>query len=259
MGRLFALLLLLLPLSAHGEEPAHAEQVVGALSQNRVSITANFDGSEIFIFGAVKRSEPVPPDAPPLEVVISVEGPSRPVTVRRKERVLGIWVNTESAEIDRAPTYYAIATTGPLDEIMSETERLRYQIGMDKVVHTIGARSEVADPEKFTDAVVRLRERQGLYKEEDGIVDLREETLFSTSIALPANLVEGTYKTEMFLLRGRKVVHVEETAIEVRKEGLERLIYTTAHERPLLYGILSIIVALVFGYAASEAFRLLRR
>ena len=246
-------ILLLLPLSAL------AEEVVGGLSQNTVSITANFNGSEIFVFGAVKREEPVPEDRGPLEVVITIQGPDQRVTVRKKERTFGIWINRDAVEVDHAPSFYAIATTGPLNEVMSETERLRHRIGFDRAIRLVDAPDEVAEPRDFTRAIARIRQDNGLYKQQDGIVELREETLFSTSVRLPANLVEGNYRTRMFLLRDRRVVHVSETVILVRKEGLERLIYTTAHEQPLLYGILSLAVALFAGWAASEAFRLLRR
>ncbi|MSU92287.1 hypothetical protein GE300_22415 [Rhodobacteraceae bacterium 2CG4] len=244
---------------AQGGDTAPAEQAVGGLSQNRVSITAGFDGSEIFVFGAVRREAPVPQDAGPLDVVITVEGPTLPVTVRRKERVLGIWVNTDSVRIDEAPSFYAIASTGPLDQILSETARLRHRIGFDKAVRTVGARSQVEDPQSFLDAVVRIRLRNGLYNRQDDTVNLREETLFSTEVQLPANLVEGEYSARMYLVRDRQVQHLTQQVITVRKDGLERLIYTTAQERPLLYGLLSLAVALAAGWAASEVFRFLRR
>ncbi len=244
--------------AAAAAQPAPAERVVGALSQNRVAITANFDGSEIFVFGAVRREAP-PPDTGPLQVVVEVRGPSRPLTVRRKERVFGIWVNTDSVVIDEAPSFYAIATTGPLDQIMSATERLRHGVGLEQAIRTLGARAQVTDVEAFSEAVVRIRTRAGLYSTLIDTVDLREETLFSTHVTLPANLVEGNYAARMFLLRDGGVVHVAERTILVRKEGLERLIYTTAQERPLLYGVLSIAVALAAGWAASAAFQLLRR
>lgn len=248
-----ALLLTLLPALAL------AEVVVGGLSQNRISITANFDGSEIFVFGAVKREAPVPEDVGPLEVVITIKGPIQRLVVRRKERIFGIWANRDSIEVDEAPSFYAIATTGPLQEIISETERLRYRIGFDRSVRLVGAPGDVENPREFTRAVTRIRQANGLYTQRDGTVDLREETLFATSVALPANLVEGEYETRMFLVRDRNVVNVTETSIVVRKEGLERFIYTAAHERPLLYGLMSIAVALAAGWIASEAFRLLRR
>ncbi len=239
--------------------PALAEDVVGALSQNSVSITANFNGSEIWVFGAVKREEPAPQSAGPLHVIVTIRGPDERVTVRKKERTLGIWVNRDAVEVDVAPSFYAITTTAPLEEIISATERLRHRIGFDQAVRLVGAPVEVASPRDFTAAVTRIRQDNGLYVQKDGIVDLTQDTLFTTRVALPANLVEGSYRARMFLTRGRKVISVSEEAIEVRKEGLERLIYTTAHERPFLYGIISLAVALFAGWAASEAFRLLRR
>ncbi|MEM9268665.1 MAG: TIGR02186 family protein [Pseudomonadota bacterium] len=239
--------------------PVAAEEVVGALSQDRVSITANFDGSEISIYGAVKREAPIPQDAGPLQVLITIEGPSEPITVRRKEKRLGIWVNTDAVVVDRAPSFYAIATTAPLPQVMSETERLRHNIGFDKVVRLVGAPAEVANPESFPEAVVRIRRDNGLYAQLDNSIDLREETLFITSVALPANLVEGSYRARMFLTRDRDVVSMHETEILVAKAGMEKWIYDLAHKQPFVYGILSIAVALFAGWAASEAFRLLRR
>ena len=93
--------------------PARGEQVVAGMSQNRIAITANFDGSEILIFGAVKREEPIP-TLEPFGVIITVAGPSQPVTVRRKEKKLGIWVNTDYVDVDLAPSFYAVATSAPL-------------------------------------------------------------------------------------------------------------------------------------------------
>lgn len=240
--------------------PATAqESVIGKLSQNKVSITANFDGSEIFVFGAVKRVGPVPVGAAPLNVVITIQGPSEPALVRRKERTFGIWVNRSSMVVDEAPTFYTIATTGPLDEIMSTQARDEYNIGLDHVVRLSGPSEGIKNPANFTEALIRVNEASGLYTRSEGEIELEQETLFSTNIALPSNLTEGDYVTRMYLLRDREVVNVTETTIFVRKEGLERWIYRLAHDQPLIYGILSILVALFFGWAASEAFRVLLR
>lgn len=249
------LLLILLAVAA----PLRAEELIGALSQNTVSITATFSGSEIWVFGAVSRDAPVPEEAAPAHVVIAVSGPPQRLTVRRKDRTLGIWVNREAVEVDVAPSFYAIATTGPLTEIISATERLRHRIGYDQAVRIIGATADVEEPETFAEAVIRIREANGLYVQQDGAVQLDGQTLFSSRIQLPSNLVEGTYTARMFLTRDREVLSVTEAEIEVRKAGFERLIYTTAHERPMIYGILSIAVALLAGWLASEVFRLLRR
>ena len=252
MIRVLCLLLLAFPAAAQ-------ESVIGRLSQNQVSITANFDGSEIFVYGAVKRDAPTPVTAPPLHIAITVEGPSRPSTVRRKERIFGIWVNRSVMVVDEAPSFYTVATTAPLNEIMSTRAREEYGIGLDRVVRLSGPVPGIRNPTNFTDALIRINQRSELYTQLEGMVDLAEETLFSTRIALPSNLTEGDYLTRMYLLRGREVVNVSQTTIFVRKEGLERWIYTLAHEQPLIYGIASILMALVFGWGASEIFRVLLR
>lgn len=237
--------------------PAHGEEVVASLSQDTIAITASFDGSEIFVFGAVKRAAPLPPGAP-LDVVITLLGPSAPVTVRRKARVAGIWVNTQAVEVDLAPAFYAVATTGPFARVLSQTEDLRHAVSIPRAIRSVGAPSDVQDAQSFSEALIRLRAASGAYRLEEGDVRLDEQTLFSTRFELPANLVEGTYRARIFLTRDRAVVDLYETQIAVRKVGLERMIWVLAHERPLAYGVLSLLLAVTAGWAASAAFRYLR-
>lgn len=252
MKRLVTILALLLaPVSLLAEE----ETVIAGLSQNEVSITANFNGSEILIFGAVQRFTPLP-DTGPLEVIVTIEGPDRPLTVRRMDRRYGIWMNTEAVEIDAAPTFYAVATTNPFSDVISDTEDLRHRISIPRAIRAVDAGTE--HPEDFTEAVIRIRSSEDLYQLLEGAVDLRNETLFNTSFRLPANLTEGDYTARIFLTRGREVVADYRTDITVRKVGLERMIYTLAHERPLIYGLLSLAIAIAAGWLASAVFRYIR-
>jgi uncharacterized protein (TIGR02186 family) len=238
--------------------PAAAQEViVSGMSQNRVSITADFDGSEILIYGAVKRDTP-PPDGSPLEVIITVEGPATPVAVRRKDRVVGIWVNNASVHIDSAPSFYAVATTGPLNYILSDIDNLRYGITIERVIRAIGIADEAEKAGEFVLALLRVRTNEGRYRILEGKVELTEETLFRTDIVLPANLTEGEYKVRLFLLRDKRVIANQERVIGVRKEGLERFLFNMAMEQPLLYGLVSLVLAALAGWGASAAFRLLR-
>ncbi|WP_333816432.1 TIGR02186 family protein [Tabrizicola sp.] len=238
--------------------PAAAqEMIVAGMSQNRVSITADFDGSEILIYGAVKRDAP-PPGGGPLEVIITVEGPSTPVAVRRKDRVAGIWVNNASVNISSAPSFYAVATTGPLSHILSDIDNLRYGITIERVIRTVGIASEADRSGEFILALLRVRTNEGRYRILEGKVELTEDTLFRTDIELPSNLTEGEYKVRLFLLRNKHVVASQERVIGVRKEGLERFIYNLAMQQPLVYGLVSLVLAALAGWGASAAFRLIR-
>lgn len=235
--------------------PAMAEEVVAGLSQSRISISTNFDGSEILIFGAVKREDPIVQD-PPLQVLITVEGPSRPVNVRRKEKRFGIWVNTDSVEVDRAPTFYAVATSAPWAEVIKDTEDLRHKISTLRAIRSVGA--TISGSEDFTDALVRIRSNSELYQTNIGAITLTEQTLFNTSVRLPANLTEGQYKARFFLTRGGQVIDSHETFIAVQKVGLERFLYRLAYDQPILYGLMSLAIAIAAGWGASAAFRFLR-
>lgn len=237
--------------------PLRAEEVVAGLSQNRVAITANFDGSEIMVFGAVARDAPAPPG--PLDVIVTVEGPSAPVTVRRKARRFGIWVNTDAVEVDAAPAFYAIATTAPLRDILSETDNLRYRISIGQAVRAIGVAHQAPDSPAFSEALIRLRRAQGAYIVQDGGVTLERDTLIRADIQLPASLTEGTFRARIFLLRGGAVVSVEETAIEVQKAGIERFLHRLALDQPLIYGLLSLGMAILAGWLANAAFAWAKR
>lgn len=237
-------------------KPLAAEQIVLGLSQDEVAITATFNGSDILIFGAVKRDGPVVAGSP-LAVVITVSGPLAPVTVRHKERRYGIWINTAFVDVDAAPSFYAVATTGPLSEVLSETEDLRNSISIPRAIRSVGA--EVENSADYTQALIRIRAGEGLYQVLEGAVDLEQQTLFRTQVALPANLVEGDYATRIFLTRDGQVVDSFETEIAVQKVGIERWLYNLSHDWPLGYGLLSLAIAIVAGWSASAAFQALRR
>lgn len=247
---LVALLLLASPTLAQ-------EEVVLGLSQDRVAITADFDGDDILIFGAVKRETPIP-SGDPLEVIVTVSGPSHPVTVRRKEKKLGIWVNTDSVLVDSAPSFYAVATSAPFDTAITDTEDLRHRVSIERAIRSVGAAMHIREAQDFAEAVVRIREDAGLYSIRENTVAVDQQTLFRTSIEMPADLTEGDYSARIFLTRGGEVVADFETTIDVRKVGLERFLFNLSRQQPILYGLMSLAIAIAAGWGASAAFRILR-
>ena len=234
--------------------PAAAEEVVAGLSQSRISITTDFDGSEILIFGAVKRQDQIPNG--PLGVIVTIEGPSKPVAVRRKDKRYGIWINTDARQFAAAPSFYSVSTSGPWDEVIENTQDLRHGISIDRAIETEGdAQIGTLD---FTRALIRIREGKDLFQTNIGTVEVKEDTLFSTSVRLPANLTEGDYRARFFLTRGGQVVDTQESTIAVQKVGLERFLYRLAYDQPLIYGLMSLTIAIFAGWAASAVFRFIR-
>ena len=250
--RAFILALLMLVNTA----PVAAEEVVLGMSHDEVAITATFDGSEILVFGAIKRETKISPV--PLQVIVAVSGPSKPLLVRRKERKFGIWVNTDTVEVDSAPSFYAIATSAPWDQAVSDTEDLRHKISINRAIRSVGAPMHIENAQSFSDAVMRIRKKSGLYQLRENTVAVDQQTLFRTSIEMPANLTEGNYKTRIFLTRNGQVVSDFETDIDVRKVGLERFLFALSRENPLAYGLMSLAIAIFAGWSASAVFQFIR-
>lgn len=245
-------LLILLALAAG---PARAETVVLGLSHDEVAITATFDGSDVLIFGAIKRESPIP-GGPPLEVIITLSGPQEAVTVWQQQRRFGIWANGHSLGLHQAPSFYAVASSGPLDEVLLRREDLRYRISLPRALHYTGdgGPTHLA----FIEALLRIRAGEGLYQSLENQVVVDQQTLFRTRIALPSNLTEGDYAARIFLTRGGEIVDTFHTSIPVHKVGLERWLFTLAHERAWAYGLLSLAIAIAAGWLASALFRVLK-
>ena len=250
--RAFILTLLMLLNTA----PIAAEEVVLGMSHDEVAITATFDGSEILVFGAIKRESKISPV--PLQVIVAVSGPSEPLLVRRKERKFGIWVNTDTVEVDLAPSFYAVATSAPWDQVVTDTEDLQHKISINRAIRSVGAPMHIENAQSFSDAVMRIRKKSGLYQLRENTVAVDQQTLFRTSIEMPANLTEGNYKTRIFLTRNGQVLSHFETDIAVRKVGLERFLFTLSRENPLVYGLMSLAIAIFAGWSASAVFQFIR-
>lgn len=236
--------------------PVAAEEVVLGKSRDEVDITATFNGANILLFGAIKR-EVGPLIDGQLGVIVTVAGPDQPVTVRRKDKRMGIWVNNASVEIDIAPTFYAVATNAPLSEILDDSEDVNTRITINRAIRSVGPAE--GGSSAFIDSLIRIREASRLYQTLEGTVNLTQDTLFQTEITLPANLTEGNYKTEIYLTRDGKIVDLYSTTIPVQKVGLERWLYNLAHENALLYGLMSLAIAIAAGWGASAVFTLFRQ
>lgn len=234
------------------------ERLVSGLSQDQVAITATFTGSEILIYGAIRRDLPVPAAEPP-GIIVTVEGPSQAITVRRKNRVGPIWVNTQGVRIGAAPDFYVVASSAPLEAMLDPAEDVRHRISPPLAVRALSGGLDVEDTTPFTEALLRLRTDSGRYRVDEGAVRILEDTLFRADVQLPSNLVEGDYRARIFLVRDGRVIDSDTVPIRVEKVGIERWLYRLAIQQPFWYGLMSLTIAMAAGLVASAAFRALRR
>lgn len=236
------------------------ESVQADVSTRNVAVTSSFTGTEIVVFGAVDNSRQPGAESGYYDIVVVIEGTPSHVDVRRKSRVGGIWLNTRNASFDDVPSYYAIWSTRPLDEIASEATMIGYEIGFDHVRMTPAGGTEgtgsstqlpAADLGEFRNALVRLKQQSGLYVKDEFGVAFIGRSLFRANIALPANVTVGPFDTRVYLFRNEKLLSQYNVRLNLEREGIERHVHDFAFTWPLIYGIGTVLIAMSAGLAAA--------
>ncbi len=227
--------------------PAAAEDLVVDLSAPVVAITTGFTGADLLLFGVVAGSG---------DVIVVVRGPARDETVRRKKRIVGVWVNRDQIAFEQVPSFYVVASNRPLNDFITPELRLDNQIGVSSL--ELKPKDKSLDPievARFRDALVRGKQKLGLYGQRPGNVTFLGNRLFRTTINFPANVATGTYGIDVYLVRDNKIVSWKTTLMTVRKFGFEAGVFDFAHRHALAYGVLAILIAAMAGWLASAVFR----
>lgn len=247
MKRLF-LLLALVMLSAQ-RDPI----LVPEVSQHDVQVRQGFTGTELLLFGAIL--DPAGRRAgQDYDIVVVLKGPTMPVRVREKERVAGIWLNADSTAFRSAPSFFAVAASAPVREIVDERTAAIYEFGTEFIQLSPTGMIDVDEQRKFAAGLVDLRTRQGLFKEDMNGVQISEQVLYQARIALPSNVQTGTYTAETFAVARGRVIASAVAEVEVRKVGFERFIELFSQEQSLLYGLLAVVLSVGMGWMAGRLF-----
>ena len=227
--------------------PARSAGLVADLSSHLVAITSGFAGVDVLLFGALDE---------PGDLVVVVRGPERVQPVHRKSNVAGIWMNTARMVFESAPTFYFIASNRPLDEIASPAVLRANQFGVDYLELGLpAARAGGRAADQWRQALIRNKQRAGLYVREPAGVSVLGQRLFRTSVHLPSNVPPGLYRAETYVLQDGQVVAAQTTPLSISKLGLEADLFAFAHEQPAAYGTIAVLVALMAGWLAHLLFR----
>jgi uncharacterized protein (TIGR02186 family) len=238
--------------------PVSAERLVISLSNARVAVTSNFAGEDLVLFGAIEPDQGKTLMPSGYDLVVTVSGPPELTRTRRKQRVLGIWMNTDNREFVNVPSYLAILSNRPVSSIAPEQVLRRQQVGLAFTLLRQRIGPDIADTvpnDPFRMSFVRLKEQQHLYREAPEGVTFLTPTVFRASIPLPANAPNGIYAIDLKLFARGAVVARTASALEVIKTGFEQYVAETAQHEGLLYGLGTTAMALLIGWFASVVFR----
>lgn len=233
------------------------EPLATDLSEHEIAITADFNGMDLLLFGSTGNPGLTGADGekPDIDVIVVVHGPEVPMKIWRRERVAGIWINSKPVQFDNVPGYYAVASNRPLAEIASDNYLRSQNIGADNLVLISVEDVSVEEKAELRHAILGNRGEAGLFLLDEGAVTYPDGRLFRSVIHFPANVPEGDYRVIVRLFIDGTQIDQSYTIVNVGKRGLERQIYSWAHDYSLLYGIAAVLIAMFAGWLASVAFR----
>lgn len=226
--------------------PARSEALVADLTSHLIAISTGFTGASVVLFGATDG---------PGDVAVVVRGPDRDVTVRRKSRIAGIWVNTQQLTFSNVPSFYSVAANRPLDEIVAPATAAFYHLGTANIELTAAAPYPPEVVAEFRAALLRTQQYSRLFSNSLGKVNFIGDRLFRTTIEFPSNVPIGTYFVEVLLIRGKDVISGQTTPLVVSKVGIDADVFGFAGRQPGLYGAIAVATAIVAGWLANLSFR----
>lgn len=250
-ARLASLLLVLAgPILVAADKPV----LVPDISARQVQIRYSFTGAQLLLFGAVVYPGGRPPDRQ-VDIAVVLRGPVQPILVREKMKIAGIWMNADSNRFRSAPSYYAVASSRPISDLLDERTSAIYELGLNNLQLSPGGGALPEKEQRFEAGLLDLRKRQQLYSESPRGVEITGNVLYRAVITIPSQVPVGTYTAETFLIDRGKVIAAATRDIQIDKSGFERYVALAARRQRVLYGLTCVLLSLGLGYAAAAAFR----
>ncbi|RPF72809.1 hypothetical protein EG799_10415 [Aurantiacibacter spongiae] len=242
-----------MPAAAQQREPI----LVPDISEHTIVLRQGFTGSDVLLFGAILPPDGVRSDTE-YGVVIVLKGPTEPIRIREKQRLswLGIWVNADSTEYRSVPSFYAMASSRPVLDMVDERTAAIYELGLDYLQLSPTGQINPEEQARFSTGLVDLRRRQNLYTQDEHGVRLTEDVLYRARLFIPSNVIAGEYVAETFAIADGRVITSATSVIAVRKEGFELTVEEESRDNAFFYGLFAVGLSVFMGWGAGRLFSL---
>lgn len=242
--------------AAPEDQPPTREALNIGISSTEIAIVPDFAGTDVTVFGAIENVDPALLAKGGYDIVVALEGPRDRITMRRKERVAGIWINRHSVVFEAMPESYSMTSTRELPDIASELELVTHAVGLPRariVPSSFSGRAE--EVALYRDAFLKLKTESRLYQENPGGVQFVSSSVFAATIHIPADIPNGSHVIRAYLFKEGRFFDEKTLQMRVVKTGLEEAITAAAFDQPLLYGLFAVLLAVLTGWSASLMFR----
>jgi len=230
--------------------------LVPEVSQHEIRVRQGFTGTELLLYGAIldpqgRRA------SDPYDIVVVLKGPTEPILVREKDKKLGIWVNAHSTAFRSAPSFFSVVSSRPVAEIVDDRTAAIYELGLGFLQLSPTGAIDPVEQSRFTQGLVDLRQREGLYREDGDGVTVSSGVLYQARIPVPSNVITGRYTAETFAITDGRVIASAIAEVQVEKQGFEKFVADQADQSSFLYGLFAVVLSLFMGWLAGRVFTLI--
>ncbi len=228
-------------------------EIVTVTTKGEVDIGLMYSGDFIHFVGGVPN--------PSADVIVKLTSTENvPLSVNRKGRVALVWMNVKQFTVTGLPLLYKIHSTKPIDQILSKELAAELGIGYDVLkdqmkLELVRGEPEEDDRDTVFEGVLKLKQEANLYNIDEQRIEITGGKLFKHYFRFPSAATEGAYKAESYVFMQGKLIGKGVDEIRIQKTGIEAAFTHMAFHRPVLYGIMAVLVALCMGLLVGFIFK----
>lgn len=218
------------------------------LDKSAIEITTFYNGTKVLATGTVPAGS---------EAVVRVSGKAEELHLKKKGKVGGLlWMNTGDLTIENAPKIYLLYSSATGQDALADP---KLGIGLESLRDRIRILPENEDKEFFFNEFLKMKKHDAVYAEFPATVTYSEQAdgarQFQASLQIPPRMSEDDYTIEVLAVREGNLIGQARSDLKVKMVGFPEQLSRLAFQRSLLYGVLSVLIAVAAGFFMGTLFR----
>ncbi len=216
----------------------------------KIPVTIGYHGTKVKVEGEGLTTS---------DVVVQISSTLGSEHLKYKGKAAGLfWMKLGNIIFEDVPKVYLIYSTKDVEKFLTKEECKRFSIGYEALEKKAKIKTNMKDfvRDKWMVEFFKFMEEENLYDEEVGRIHIdKTNHTYSVEIDWPFQAPPGQYNVEVFAVADGKVVDHASAHIQVEQVGMVEKLSHMAFEKPAIYGIIAIIVAIVAGFGVGMVFK----
>lgn len=231
---------------------SNALSITAEVSPDHISVNSLYHGSKIVITGETAADR---------EIIIKIGSPEVKAHLRKKGKIGAVlWMNVGELEFSPVSDVYLVYSTQEINKILSESEQDKYVVGYDalKRVVEVSPVNNEAEKEKWFKEFIKFKEKNKVYGVFPGKIETRsngDRKTYNLTLDWPYEALPQGYSVNVYSVKDSVIQDLTEKSLEVEKVGMLKFLSNMAFNNAVIYGIISLIIAISAGFLVSLIFK----